>query len=287
MTVRYHHRREHSEPEYVCQAKGIEYGSPICQRVHGAVVDAAVGTLLINALTPHALETAIAVADELATRADTADALRATAVERTRHHAELARRRFLAVDPDNRLVAARLEADWNTTLRELAEATETYEKARNKHAAELNDQDRARITALAADFPTLWNDPDTPDRERKRLTRLLITDVTLIRDAQITAHVRLRGGQEHTLTMPVHWPPGRSARLHHTSSPRSTNYWTTTPTARSPHSSPTTATSPAAADPSTPGSSNTSAAHTTCAATPNASPNAAYSASPRSHAASA
>ncbi|WP_194891407.1 recombinase family protein [Catenulispora pinisilvae] len=203
MTVRYYHRGEHSEPEYVCQAKGIEYGSPICQRVHGVVVDAAVGTLLINALTPHALETAIAVADELAARADTADALRATAVERARHHAELARRRFLAVDPDNRLVAASLEADWNTTLRELADATQTYEKARNEHTTELNDQDRARITTLAADFPTLWNDPDTPDRERKRLTRLLITDVTLIRDAQITAHVRLRGGQEHTLTMPV------------------------------------------------------------------------------------
>ncbi|TKA00280.1 DUF5372 family protein [Actinacidiphila oryziradicis] len=67
----------------------------------------------------------------------------------------------------------------------------------------LDDAQRARITALAGDFPSLWNDPATPVRERKRLLRLLVTDVTMIRTEQITAHVRLRGGQEHTLVMPV------------------------------------------------------------------------------------
>jgi len=126
MTVRYHQRKDRLESEYVCQAMGIEYGNPICQRVHGAVVDTPVGELLVATLTPHALQAAIAVADELAARADEADRLRAAAVERAQYQADLARRRYLAVDPDNRLVATSLEADWNQALRELAEATDTY-----------------------------------------------------------------------------------------------------------------------------------------------------------------
>jgi DNA invertase Pin-like site-specific DNA recombinase len=203
MTVRYHQRKDRLEPEYVCEAKGIQHGNPICQRVHGAVVDNAVGALLVDKLTPHAVQTALAVADELAARADEADRLRAVSVERAQYQADLTRRRYLAVDPDNRLVATSLEADWNQALRELAEATETYEKNKAAGTGVLDETQRARITALASDFPKLWADSDTPDRERKRLVRLLIADVTLIRADQITAHVRLTGGQEHSLTMPV------------------------------------------------------------------------------------
>ncbi|MEU3279168.1 recombinase family protein [Streptomyces antibioticus] len=203
MTVRYHQRKDRLEPEYVCQAKGIQYGNPVCQRVHGAVVDAAVGELLVTSLTPHSLQAALAVADELSARADEADRLRAAAVERAQYQADLARRRYLAVDPDNRLVATSLEADWNQALRELAEATETYQKTKATGTGVLDETQRARVTALARDFPALWADPVTPDRERKRLVRLLVTDVTLVRAEQITTHVRLTGGQEHTLTMPV------------------------------------------------------------------------------------
>ncbi|MFF0067258.1 recombinase family protein [Streptomyces sp. NPDC005279] len=203
MTVRYHQRKHGLEPEYVCQAKGIEYGNPICQRVHGAVVDNAVGRLLIEALTPHAITAALAVADELTARADEAERLRAAGVERAQYQVDLARRRYLAVDPDNRLVAGSLEADWNTALRELTQVRDTYESAKNNGGGVLDDTQKARITALAGDFPALWNDPDTPMRERKRLVRLLVADVTLVRADQITVHVRLTGGQEHTLTMPV------------------------------------------------------------------------------------
>ncbi|PZH15455.1 hypothetical protein C1I97_08175 [Streptomyces sp. NTH33] len=203
MTVRYHQRKDRLEPEYVCQAKNIQYGNPICQRVHGTVVDAAVGELLVTALTPHAVQVALAVADELAARADEADRLRAATVERAQYQADLARRRYLAVDPDNRLVATSLEADWNQALRELAEATDTYEKTKAAETGVLDETQRDRVTALARDFPALWADPETPDRERKRLVRLLVTDVTLVRAEQITAHVRLTGGQEHTLVRPV------------------------------------------------------------------------------------
>ncbi|MGH9150091.1 MAG: hypothetical protein ACRD0F_07105, partial [Acidimicrobiales bacterium] len=65
---------------------------------------------------------------ELEGRAAEADALRRQHVERARHAAEQARRRYLAVDPDNRLVAANLEADWNEALRALTRAQEDYER---------------------------------------------------------------------------------------------------------------------------------------------------------------
>ena len=69
--------------------------------------------------------------------------------------------------------------------------------------APLDEAQRARIRALAADLPALWSDPATPMRERKRLIRLLVTDVTLLyADEHITAHVRLPGGACHSLTLP-------------------------------------------------------------------------------------
>jgi hypothetical protein len=159
-----------------------------------------------------ALESALAVADELAVRADDADRLRVASVERARYHAEQARRRYLAVDPTNRLVADTLEADWNTALRELAEATDAYEKAKTS-AATLTEEQRRRITALAADFPTLWHNPATPARERKRMVRLLIEDVTIGRDNTITVHIRLKGGQTHSLAVK---PPPTAGELRKT-----------------------------------------------------------------------
>lgn len=115
----------------------------------------------------------------------------------------MARRRYLAVDPANRLVADQLEADWNSKLRELADTQQEYEQAKQADNGKLNDEQQARIRALASDLPALFNNPATPLRERKRLIRLLVTDVTLTRDAeQISAQIRLSGGQLHTLTVP-------------------------------------------------------------------------------------
>jgi len=203
MTVRYHTRAGGQVPEYVCHAEGIRHGTPICQRIPGAGIDAAVGTLLVDTLTPMAIQAAFTVAEELVARAADADRIRAATVERARYQADLARRRYLAVDPQNRLVADTLEADWNTALRELADVTDAYEHATQAGTGQLTAAQRQRITQLATDFPALWNDPATPQRERKRLTRLLISDVTLTRTDQITAHVRLRGGQDHSLHLPI------------------------------------------------------------------------------------
>jgi len=204
MTVRYHTRADGTTvPDYVCQNDGIQTAQPICQHMVGATIDTAIAGLLLATLTPLALDVALTVSDELVQQAGQADAIRAAHVQRAQHAADQARRRYLAVDPGNRLVADALEADWNARLRELAAAQDDYATARTATAM-LDEQQRARIRALASDFPALWNNPATPMRERKRLIRLLITDVTLTRgEDTITAAVRLPGGQHRTLHLPI------------------------------------------------------------------------------------
>lgn len=205
MTVRYHHRRGVDIPDYQCIGESIQGGGPRCQTVPGAGVDTAIGQLLLDTVTPLALEVALTVQAELEARADEADALRRSHVERARHRTELARRRYLAVDPDNRLVADSLEADWNDALRSLQDAHDDYERATAAARVALDDEHQARVRALATDFPALWSDPATPQRERKRMARLLLDDVTLDKNDEIHLHVRFRGGQTISLTTPI--PP--------------------------------------------------------------------------------
>jgi hypothetical protein len=205
MTVRYHQRRGVEIPDYQCVGESIQGGAPRCQTVPGAVVDAAIAQLLLDTVTPLALDVALTVQAEIEARADEADALRQSHVQRARHRADLARRRYLAVDPDNRLVADSLEADWNDALRSLQEAHADYERAAAAAGAVLDDEHKQRIRALAADFPALWADPATPPRERKRIARLLLDDVTLVKDGRIHLHVRFRGGQTNSTIVPI--PP--------------------------------------------------------------------------------
>ncbi len=213
MTVRYHRRRGTDWPTYLCQRDGIENARTICAAVPGAGLDQATGELLIGTLTPLAVEAALTVTAELEHRAAEADALRAAHVERARYHADLARRRYLAVDPANRLVAGTLEAGWNTALRELNDAQAAYDKAREQHTGQLTDAQKARIGQLVTDLPAIWNDPATPQRERKRIIRLLLTDVTVHRDGDtITAHVRFPAGQHTTLAIPAPLPAGEQRR---------------------------------------------------------------------------
>ncbi|MBA2684053.1 MAG: recombinase family protein [Gemmatimonadaceae bacterium] len=204
MTVNYHARcNGELLPDYHCKREGITTGTPPCQTICGTGIDKALATLVLEQLTPLAIETALHVSAELTQRAADADQIRASSVQRAQHAADTARRRYLAVDPTNRLVADTLEADWNHKLRELSDTQDEYQRARNAGTGTLTDEQQARIRALASDLPALFNNPATPIRERKRLIRLLITDVTLIRgDEQITAHVRLSGGPAHTLTVP-------------------------------------------------------------------------------------
>jgi DNA invertase Pin-like site-specific DNA recombinase len=203
MTVRYHSREGGLWPEYLCQRDGIEHAKPKCQQIPGAGIDQAIGELLVEAVSPLALEVALCVQQELQCRIEEADRLRQKQVERAQYEADLARRRYMRVDPDNRLVADSLEAEWNSKLRTLSETQQERERQREQDRKVLSEPQRAAILALATDFPALWRDPNTPDRERKRMIRLLLEDITLLRGEHITLHIRFKGGASKTLTLPL------------------------------------------------------------------------------------
>jgi DNA invertase Pin-like site-specific DNA recombinase len=202
MKVIYHVRAGRRVPDYICDGRTVDDPQTMCQWISGSDVDEAVGKLLLEIVTPVAIEVTLAVQQELQARMDEVERLRKQQVDRTRYEAELAQRRYMRVDPDNRLVADTLEADWNRRLRAFQEAQQEYEQQRQKDCVAIDEELRIRLHTLVTDFPRLWRDSNTPDRERKRLARLLLEDVTLIKREQLLIHIRFPGGANRTLELP-------------------------------------------------------------------------------------
>jgi DNA invertase Pin-like site-specific DNA recombinase len=204
MTIRYKYQRKgRVDPVYLCQRNRIERWENSCQYIPGAGIDEAIGKLLLESVTPLTLEVALEVQRELENRFNEADKLRKQQVERAEYEANLAWRRFMQVDPDNRLVADTLEAQWNEKLRHLQDANDYYEKYRRLESERLKKAQQKEVLKLAKDFPRLWKNPRTPVREKKRMIRFLIEDVTMIRGEDITLHVRFKGGAKKTLKLPL------------------------------------------------------------------------------------
>ncbi len=202
MRVRYRGGGNKLYIQYQCKGLYENVAGKNCQVVAGDRIDKVVGDLLVKTINPDALDVALTVHKELQDRLDQADKLRYRQVERARQEAELAQRRYMRVDPDNRLVADSLEADWNIKLRQLRQAETNYEKERHKDHEVLSDQMQEKIRSLTEDFTRLWNDPQMPHREKKRVTRLLLEDVTLRRHVDhIKIHVRFKAGTSQTLTL--------------------------------------------------------------------------------------
>lgn len=227
MNVHYYHRHGRTTPDYYCSNHVDKHH---CQNIPGYGVDDAVGKLLVEAMNPVALEIALSVEKELKKRIDEADALRRKHIERLHYESELARRRYMQVDPDNRLVSATLEGEWNECLRLYRDALENYERQKKEDQQSFSGQQEGEIRKLSTDFASVWNDPRTPQRERKRMVRLLIDDVTLRKDVRtIIMHIRFKGGRTQMMQLPapyVHFEQFRVDRAVVDEIDRLLNDWT-------------------------------------------------------------
>jgi Recombinase/Recombinase zinc beta ribbon domain len=175
MTIEY---RFGKNPAYSCgPARREALGTPACRSVPTKTVDDVVGRLLLEAVQPEQLTLALAAAGEVAVRHTRAHRAAELAAERARYEAERAERAFSLVEPENRLVARALEVRWEAKLAALAEAEAALATTR---AATPPLPDHDRLLALAADLPRLWDAPQTSPRDRKRLLRTMISDVTLL-----------------------------------------------------------------------------------------------------------
>lgn len=199
MRVRYQEVGGKLEPYYLCAENSVRRADKPCQSVRGQAIDEAIGRLLLDSVAPVAIELTLAVESEIAGRVEQAHAQRVTQLTRARYDAELARRRYLHVDPANRLVADALEADWNERLRELDRLQQAHDHQQQVDKPLLGEEARSRIRQLASDFPRLWNDERVASLERKRMVALLIEDVTLVKADRIGIQVRFRGGRTYSL----------------------------------------------------------------------------------------
>lgn len=201
-------RATHHYVAYFCgaTAKTHRPQSPTCRTVPAGPVDAAVTELLLDALTPAELTRTLAAVQEVHTRTHRQARAAELAVERARYQAQRAERAFSQVEPENRLVARTLETRWETCLKAQAEAEQALAEVRRAQP-ELPETDT--LARLVTDVEALWQAETTTDRDRKRLLRTLIADVTILPEPDTTAiriGVRWHTGATDTLTIPTRPP---------------------------------------------------------------------------------
>ena len=175
MSTRYH---RDGLAAYECSASRADHmATPTCRSITAATVDEAVAERLLEAINPEEVALALAAADEVSDRRARRSRAAELAVERARYEAERAERAFHACEPENRLVARSLEARWEQRLAALAD---TEKSLADTESSLPTLPSRVELEALTKDMTGLWHAPTTAPRDRKRLLRTLIADVTLL-----------------------------------------------------------------------------------------------------------
>jgi DNA invertase Pin-like site-specific DNA recombinase len=165
---------------YVCPAPLLHGVSmKVCWSVSSRKIDAQVSAAFLAATQPSEVDLSFAVAREVERQSGEIDRQWKARLERARYEAQLAERRYKAVDPDNRVVARTLEADWEAKLREVQQLDEDYQRSRQIEKVDLTDAERAQVLSLARDLPRVWGAATTTNVQRKNLLRLLVQEITL------------------------------------------------------------------------------------------------------------
>jgi len=228
MRTNYH---SDQRPAYECSGRADRASTAACRSVAAATVDDAVAGRLLAALNPHEVALALAAADAVADRHHRLGRAAELAVERARYQADRAERAFHAVEPENRLVARTLETRWETKLTALAEAEQALTTARE---ALPPLPERAELERLTADLPALWQAPTTSNKDRKRLLRTLIADITLLPESdrdKVRIGIRWHTGATDEIAVARSVHPGTAKRSPSPAVAMVTRLGPTTPTA--------------------------------------------------------
>ncbi|MBV9139365.1 MAG: recombinase zinc beta ribbon domain-containing protein [Pseudonocardiales bacterium] len=204
--------RSGQKPSYECARRADGLTTSTCRSIAASTVDTAVAGRLLQALNPAEIALALAAADEVTDRHQRISRSAELAVDRARYEADRAERAFHAVEPENRLVARTLEARWETKLADLAETEQALTAAQH---ARPPLPTRTELEKLTTDLPRLWHAPTTSNKDRKRLLRTLIADITLLPEtnpARARIGLRWHTGSCEELTMNRPLPPGPAKR---------------------------------------------------------------------------
>jgi len=196
-------------PTYLCswlRREGL--ATKDCMSFRCDLLDAAVSEQVLKALQPAELELALAALRELESRDQAIMHQWQMRLERAEYEVALAERRYQEVDPSNRLVAGTLEHRWNDALVHLEDLKKQAAEFQRQEARIITPEQKAKVLALAKDFPCLWHAPSTHDKDRKRMLRLLVKDITvekLAEPRQLSVHIRWHGGASTDLSVSL--PP--------------------------------------------------------------------------------
>ena len=189
-----HYRGRNSAPGYHCAGKDLVAGRGVyCLNVGGTVIEQAVVRAFLEAITPAAIEAVRLSVEQLQSNHDAALSQWRLEVERTRYEAERAERRYRNVEPENRLVARGLEAEWEKRLRDLTAAEMELRRRERQRPNSPGPEQLKRIQMLGSDIGRVWSAASTTDRDRKELLRTLLEEVILnLKRAEGHAHLTLR-----------------------------------------------------------------------------------------------
>jgi DNA invertase Pin-like site-specific DNA recombinase len=186
-------------PVYLCNRLCREgLAASYCMSFRCDLLDAVIAKEALNALQPAELELALAALHELEARDQTILRQWQMRLERAEYEAALAERRYQEVDPSLRLVAATLERRWNEALLRWEALKKEAAEFQRQEARATTAEQKAKILALARELPRLWHAPTTQAKDRKRMLRLLIKDITVEKlprqPKQLLVHIRWQGG---------------------------------------------------------------------------------------------
>ena len=192
--LRVYYEGKNATPGYYCAGSSIVNGRACyCLRVGGIRIDRAVAEAFLDAVTPAGMQAALLAKEQLEAEEDAALRQWRLQVERARYQADRAQTRYRTVEPENRLVARTLEAQWEQRLAELASAEAELARHQAEHPLRLTDEQRQKIHILGSDLRRVWDAATTTDRDRKELIGTLLEEASIRVDQEPRrAHVTLR-----------------------------------------------------------------------------------------------
>ena len=192
--LRTHYTGRTASPGYHCAGNTIANGRGIyCLSIGAVQIDEAVSQAVLAALAPLGIEAALAAAERIEADHDAVLAQWRLSVERASYQAQRAERHYRAIDPDNRLVARGLEAEWERSLRELETAKAELARREQQRPRALSADERSRLLALGSDLRKVWQAATTSARDKKELLRALIEEVIInVNKDQYRSHLTLR-----------------------------------------------------------------------------------------------
>jgi DNA invertase Pin-like site-specific DNA recombinase len=188
--------RDGNGARYWCMTGNKDQGNPSCLSFGALRVEQAVVDVVLEACEPMGVEASIQAFHASAAENDQTKRALELAIERLRYEADRARRQYDAVDPGNRLVAAELEARWNTALAKVTEA-EGHLQSKLGEAPELTKSQREQLTRLGKDLQAAWNEPAAPVELKKRILRTVISEIVVNVNHQADS-----------IEMQIHWAGG-------------------------------------------------------------------------------